>query len=76
MGNTTVYNLNFKFINNTNHPLFTEINVLLPHPELKFGDNLALRAAFTDESASRYTVKLSWQDEQGNPFEELFYPTR
>lgn len=76
-GSVNIYNVNFELIDlqPRDHPLL-DAHEKLPHKELRAESVLKLRAVFHIGSPSKYEVKLSWTDEQGNPFEELFYPTR
>lgn len=74
-GNVDIYHLNFEIINDQDKPLY-DAHDKLPLKELRANSVLKLRAAFHFGSPSKYEVKLSWQDEHGNSFEELFYPTR
>lgn len=73
-GQGSAYNVNFELIDCEDSPLFnSELIDMFPYQEMRPGSRIKLLASLHFNSPSKYQSKLSWEDENGNKNEEIFW---
>lgn len=73
-GQGSAYNVNFELIDCENSPLFTsELLDMFPYQKMKPGSRIKLLASLSFNSPIKYQSKLSWEDENSNRYEEIFW---
>lgn len=73
-GQGSAYNVNFELIDCEDSPLFTsELIDIFPYQEMKPSSRIKLLASLHMNSHSKYQSRLSWEDESGNRYEEVFW---
>ena len=75
-GQGSAYNVNFELIDCEDSPLFTsELIDIFPYQEMKPSSRIKLLASLHMNSPSKYQSKISWDDENGSKYEEIFWTT-
>jgi len=75
-GQGSAYNVNFELIGCEDSPLSShDLQDKFPHPEIKPNSRVKLLAAIHMGSPRKYQVKLTWENENGDKDEEIFWPT-
>lgn len=75
-GQGSAYNVNFELIDCEDSPLsLHDLQDKFPHQEIKPNSRVKLLAAIHMGSPTKYQVKLTWQNESGEKYEEMFWPT-
>lgn len=73
-GQGSAYNINFELVNCEDSPLFTsELLDIFPYQEMKPNSRIKLSASLYLNSPIKYQSKLSWEDEMGNKYEDMFW---
>jgi len=75
-GQGSAYNVNFELIDCEDSPLSShDLQDKFPHQEIKANSRVKLLAAIHMGSPRKYQVKLTWENESGEKYEEMFWPT-
>lgn len=73
-GQGSAYNVNFELVNCENSPLFTsELLAIFPYQEMKPSSRIKLLASSHMNKPIKYQSKISWEDESGNKYEDIFW---
>lgn len=73
-GQGSAYNVNFELVNCENSPLFTsELLAIFPYQEMKPSSRIKLLASSHMNNPIKYQSKISWEDESGNKYEDIFW---
>ena len=76
IGQGSAYNVNFDLIDCEDSPLFaSELVDIFPYQEMKPSSRIKLLASLHMNSPSKYQSRISWEDENGNKHEEIFWTT-
>ena len=75
-GQGSAYNVSFELIDCENSPLSTgEILDIFPYQEMKPSSRIKLIASIHIGSPIKYQSKITWQDENGKKYEDVFWTT-
>lgn len=75
-GQGSAYNVNFELVDCEDSPLSShDIRDKFPHQEIKTNSRVKLLAGIHTGSPKKYQVKLTWESENGEKYEEMFWPT-
>ncbi|TCK08643.1 hypothetical protein [Marinobacterium mangrovicola] len=75
-GQGSAYNVDFELIDCNDSPLSThELQDMFPHQEMKPNSRIKLMAAIHMGSPRKYQVKLTWENADGEKYDETFWPT-
>lgn len=75
-GQGSAYNVNFELIDCEDSPLSShDLQDKFPHQEIKPNSRVKILAAIHMGSPRKYQVKLTWENENGEKYEEMFWPT-
>ena len=75
-GQGSAYNVEFELIDCNDSPLSThELQDMFPHQEMKPNSRIKLMAAIHTGSPRKYQVKLTWENADGEKYDETFWPT-
>lgn len=75
-GKGSAYKVNLELIDCQDNPLTSEINHILPYPEMKQNSRFRLLASFHMGSPLKFQVKLTWQDSFGVEQSETYWVSR
>ncbi|WP_286739690.1 hypothetical protein [Psychrobacter sp. UBA3068] len=73
-GQGSAYNVNFELIDCEDSPLFdSELSEMFPYQEMKPSSRIKLLASLHMNSPSKYQSMVSWENESGKKYEEIFW---
>ncbi|UXD87658.1 hypothetical protein [Thalassolituus hydrocarboniclasticus] len=74
-GQGSAYNVNFELVDCEDSPLCNDVEDKFPLPEMKPNSRVKLIAAIHMGSPLKYQVRLSWQNKEGENFNESHWIT-
>lgn len=75
-GRGSAFNVNFELIDCLHSPLNSDVNHILPYPEMKPSSRFKLLASMYIGSPLKYQVKLTWQEASGDELSEIHWVSR
>lgn len=75
-GKGTAYNVQFELLDCSDNPLTSDYKEKFPHPKMTHNSRVKLNASLHLNSPLKHQVRLSWEDNTGNGYEEIFWVTR
>lgn len=74
-GQGSAYNVKFELVDCRDSPLCSDLKEKFPHPEMKPNSRVKLIAAIHMGSPMKYQARLSWQNKDGENFNETHWVT-
>lgn len=75
-GQGSACNVDFELIDCNDRPLSTrELQDMFPHQEMKPNSRIKLMTAIHLGSPKKYQVRLTWENADGEKYDETFWPT-